>query len=441
MTLVVQRLRSQLPDGVLAFGAEQPRLSWQVSASHPGLVAARRTRSRRPNRPASSPCSPRPTSGTADAQVAVPAPGGPLRSREVRHYRVRVRDVSGWSGWSDGAADRGGPPRARRVVALVRSRSRTIRAAAVSHRRRCSGREFDVPAPIASARLHVTALGVHRVSAERSPGLRRPAGTGLDVLSPPHPGGHLRRDAPARRRGGTPSARCSATGGTAGGSVGMRRTTAAATAGSSGWSPSSRSSASTGRAWSSRTDGSWRASTAEIRAADLYDGSTIDLRVAQPGWDAPGFDDSGWIAGDQCPVRSRPDRAAVRAAGPADRRPAGPHRRGPARGAGGSTAARTSRAGSGSRFVVRATTRSSCATPRCSNRTAACTPAVAPLREGDGRVRPCRRRRGRARAGVHVPRVPLRGGRDDGRRARRAVRRDQQRHRRRARRSSARTRT
>ena len=38
MTLVVQRLRSQLPDGVLAIGAEQPRLSWQVSASHPGLV-------------------------------------------------------------------------------------------------------------------------------------------------------------------------------------------------------------------------------------------------------------------------------------------------------------------------------------------------------------------------------------------------------------------
>ena len=35
---VVQRFRSQLPDGVLAFGAEQPRLSWQVSASHPGLV-------------------------------------------------------------------------------------------------------------------------------------------------------------------------------------------------------------------------------------------------------------------------------------------------------------------------------------------------------------------------------------------------------------------
>lgn len=39
---------------------------------------------------------------------------------------------------------------------------------------------------------------------------------------------------------------------------------------------------------------SWRASTAEIRQADLYDGSVIDLRLRQPGWDRAGFDDSPW---------------------------------------------------------------------------------------------------------------------------------------------------
>ena len=38
MTLVVQRIRSQLPDGVLAFGAEQPRLSWQVECLPSGLM-------------------------------------------------------------------------------------------------------------------------------------------------------------------------------------------------------------------------------------------------------------------------------------------------------------------------------------------------------------------------------------------------------------------
>ena len=42
------------------------------------------------------------------------------------------------------------------------------------------------------------------------------------------------------------------------------------------------------------TDDAWRASTGEIRSADLYDGCAIDLRERQPGWDAPGFDDAGW---------------------------------------------------------------------------------------------------------------------------------------------------
>jgi len=42
------------------------------------------------------------------------------------------------------------------------------------------------------------------------------------------------------------------------------------------------------------TDGTWRASTGQIRSADLYDGCSVDLRERQEGWDAPGFDDSAW---------------------------------------------------------------------------------------------------------------------------------------------------
>ncbi|MBI4879025.1 MAG: glycoside hydrolase family 78 protein [Planctomycetes bacterium] len=43
------------------------------------------------------------------------------------------------------------------------------------------------------------------------------------------------------------------------------------------------------------SDGTWKA-TAEgpLRAADLLDGVTVDLRRAMPGFDAPGFDDSSW---------------------------------------------------------------------------------------------------------------------------------------------------
>ena len=42
------------------------------------------------------------------------------------------------------------------------------------------------------------------------------------------------------------------------------------------------------------TDREWRASTGEIESADLYDGSSIDLRLRRAGWDEPGFDDDGW---------------------------------------------------------------------------------------------------------------------------------------------------
>jgi len=42
------------------------------------------------------------------------------------------------------------------------------------------------------------------------------------------------------------------------------------------------------------TDNSWKVSQAEIRFADIYDGSTIDQNHNQPGWQSPKFDDSGW---------------------------------------------------------------------------------------------------------------------------------------------------
>ena len=141
-----------------SLGAEQPRLSWQVSAVHPGLVqlgyeieASRIARLRvraRHDRPAGWRC----TGGGACA-------GGLLRSREVRHYRVRVRDVSAGRAGATGCGSKRasssparGPP--------MRSPSRTIRAAAVSHRHRCSARVRRRHRSRAPA--HVTALGVHR---------------------------------------------------------------------------------------------------------------------------------------------------------------------------------------------------------------------------------------------------------------------------------------
>lgn len=42
------------------------------------------------------------------------------------------------------------------------------------------------------------------------------------------------------------------------------------------------------------SDGSWKASQGAIREADILMGETHDARMDNVGWDAPGFDDSGW---------------------------------------------------------------------------------------------------------------------------------------------------
>ncbi|MGW6445798.1 family 78 glycoside hydrolase catalytic domain [Lentzea sp. NPDC055074] len=42
------------------------------------------------------------------------------------------------------------------------------------------------------------------------------------------------------------------------------------------------------------TDGTWKYRASPIIADDLYHGEHFDARLVVPGWDGPGFDDSGW---------------------------------------------------------------------------------------------------------------------------------------------------
>jgi len=44
------------------------------------------------------------------------------------------------------------------------------------------------------------------------------------------------------------------------------------------------------------TDGTWRAASGEVLADDLYNGETIDARLADGAWRHPGFDDADWDA-------------------------------------------------------------------------------------------------------------------------------------------------
>lgn len=59
------------------------------------------------------------------------------------------------------------------------------------------------------------------------------------------------------------------------------------------------------------SDSDWREAEAPVRAAEIYDGEVYDARREQPGWDAPGFDDSAWqevmeAAAPQCRKVAQP---------------------------------------------------------------------------------------------------------------------------------------
>jgi alpha-L-rhamnosidase len=50
------------------------------------------------------------------------------------------------------------------------------------------------------------------------------------------------------------------------------------------------------------TDESWRGADAGLRASEIYRGEDWDYRLEQAGWNAPGFDDSGWESATIAPT-------------------------------------------------------------------------------------------------------------------------------------------
>ncbi len=290
--LTVQTLRSDLADDVLAAGPGPVRLTWTLHGDRPDgaqlgyeiEVAAE---------PGFDPGTTM-TSGEVPGQdqVAVEAPGGRLASREVRFHRVRVRSAGGWSPWSDVVRVEAGLLAPNdwlgQGITLQDDPGATEPSPAPMLRR-----TFEVTAPVRRARLYVTSLGLHRMT------INGRAVT-TDLLGP----------------GWTPYGRRllvetydvtdhlvlgeNVLGGVLG--DGWYR-------GRIGWAPgTSRCRYGSEVALLAQlemtdedgitsvvaTDDAWRSSTAEIRSADLYDGSRIDLRERQPGWDRPGFDDGAW---------------------------------------------------------------------------------------------------------------------------------------------------
>ena len=312
------------PIDVLAGDGAPVRLTWTLSAARTGRGAASvrdrgllRRGASEPDRDdrARSPAMRRSPSSHRAAVCA---------SREVRYYRVRVQSTDGWSAWSDVAPRRSGAPRGIATGSARRSRCRTTRARIGTSPPRSSGVRSTSTAPVRHARLYVTALGLHRVTLNGHPVDRRSARARLDAVSKsdcsPMPTTSPTSCCAAR----TCSAWPWATAGIAGASAGRRRRAAPAMATEVACLAQLELDARGRDDVTIATDDAWRASTGEIRSADLYDGCRIDLRERQAGWDRPGFDDRRLGPGRDRAARSHGHRASERAAGPGDRRP--PHR-------------------------------------------------------------------------------------------------------------------
>ncbi len=225
-------------------------------------------------------------------QLDVVAPGGPLRSREVRHLRARVATAHGWSDWSPVGTVEAGllEPADWSAVAVTLADDPGAREQAPPPLVRVA---FDLPAAVVRGRLHVTSLGDHEV---RVNGRR----VGDHLLDPgwtsyAHRLLVVTHDVTDLLRAGE-----NVLAGVLG--DGWYR-------GRIGWDPDDdrgrygrqlgllaqlEVDLADGRTVVVATDGSWRAGTGEIRAADHYDGCHVDLRLRQDGWDRPGFDDSQW---------------------------------------------------------------------------------------------------------------------------------------------------
>jgi alpha-L-rhamnosidase len=289
-TVVLTDLRTTDDSGLPSVGTATPRLSWRLASDRAGVrhtgyeiqVTAEPTLDIDVVETSGVVASPSPLYATW--------PAAPLHSRQVRWWRVRVRTDRGLTAWSEPA---------RVEAALLDPADWVARPVTLASDigRATAGpvpllrREFDLDATVASARLYVTALGVHDVAINGHP-------VSNELLEPGWQSYHHRLlyasyDVTDLLTDG--------------------RNAISAAVGD-GWYRGTLTWLETrnvygdvnallaqlemrlvdGRAVTVATDSRWRAATGAVRAADLYDGADVDLRLEQPGWRLPGFDDASW---------------------------------------------------------------------------------------------------------------------------------------------------
>lgn len=288
-TTTVRALRTQYPDGLLGVPVGEVRLSWQVESTVRGSTQV----SYEIESASDAEFTDRIESTgvvAGGSALAVAAPGAPTGSRETRFFRVRIAtgpEASDWTAWSPTASVETGlgvgdwSAIAVSVPSQAAGPSPVLRTA------------FDLGAVPVRARLHSTSLGLgeYRINGSLvTPDLLAPGWTsyqerlivstadvthllldGANVLGVTLGDGWYRGrlgwEGPAPKYGNEIAALAQLEIEFADGSV-----------------------------QTIVTDTGWKGSFGEVRASGIYDGSDFDYTLALTGWDAPGYDDSGWEA-------------------------------------------------------------------------------------------------------------------------------------------------
>ncbi|MFI7703955.1 glycoside hydrolase family 78 protein [Nonomuraea sp. NPDC049480] len=275
----------------LGIGERAPRLSWITLTNIPGWL----------QRAYEIELTDGTSTGLIESgeSVLVSWPGEPLGSRERRGARVRVhgRDgsISDWSPWSWAEAGLLGPGEWQAHAAAPPRELLSDPDGPAPLLRR----DFALRAPIASARLYVTAHGLYDLEINGVP-------VGDDVLAPGWTSYHHRlryrtHDVTGLLREGGNTIGASLADGWFRGRIGFAGGRSAVYGDRIALIAQLEITYTDGTSDLVVTDDQWRCASGPVTAASLYDGEKHDARLLPRGWSQPGFDAAAWLPADALP--------------------------------------------------------------------------------------------------------------------------------------------
>ncbi|TYP79873.1 glycoside hydrolase family 78 protein [Paenibacillus methanolicus] len=293
-TLQIKQIRCEYRDNPIGIGCRKPRFSWQLASDAPGTLqtAYRIQAAESPEGLAAGTYTWDTGEVQSDQSVLVEYEGNELKADRRYWYQVRVWDnYGGDSGWSDARFWEMGllAPDDWEAAWITPDPSAIDAAAEEAFLLR---REFAVGAAPKRAMLYATSLGFYELELNG-----RRVG---DWQYTPGWTSYRHRlqvqayDVTAQLAGGSPNV------------IGATLSNGWYS-GDLGWGGARnhygavralllqlRIEYADGSVETVVSDANWRASTGQVRMAEIYHGETYDARLEQEGWSRPGFEDGAW---------------------------------------------------------------------------------------------------------------------------------------------------